>query len=418
MSPVKTKYIISSFLFICLALQASGKSEADTLTVNINYSGKTSWPDYPVVISLKDYPWVSCVSVCFDNKELPCQLDDLDGDGIYDEMCFLANLKRKGNYNYKVMLERRGVQKTYAPRTYAELLLKNPKIKEKNKQDLYLQQIEVGKNLKDSYHLLHHHGVAFENELIALRIYFDKRQTLDLYGKKHLGLESQETQFYTTKEQLQQGFGDDILWTGNTMGLGALRGWNDRKELMLEDVEHRGQRIVSQGPVRTIVEMTDRGWLWKKDERRICLTERYTLYAGHRDFSVEAWMNPEDERLRFTTGLMHISGAEELSDHKGLRGLWGKNWPTKDTTACKQETLGMGIFIPAEYLKEELACDSINDAYVLAPIKGHLKYYLTYSSDNETYGFHQAKDWFAYLKKWKEQLLCLPQVRIMGRHPR
>lgn len=78
----------------------------------------------------------------------------------------------------------------------------------------------------------------------------------------------------------------------------------------------------------------------------------------------------------------------------------------------------MGIYVPKDYLQEELACDSINNAYVLAPIMGHLKYYLTYSSGNEMYGFHQAKDWFAYLKKWKEQLLCLPQVRIMGRHPR
>lgn len=415
---MKTRFVLCSFLFISLALHASKKPDTETFTVNIKYSGKLSLSNYPVVVSLKGYPWVSCSSVYFNDKELPSQLDDLDGDGINDEMCFLAELKGGQSYNYKVVLKKQGTQKTYASRTYAELLLRNPKIKEKNKQDLYIQQIEVGKELKDSYHLLHHHGVAFENELIALRIYFDKRQTLDLYGKKRLGLELHETQFYTTKEQSLQGFGDDILWTGNSMGLGALRGWDGRKEQMLEDVAYRGQRIVTQGPVRTIIELTDRGWLWKSGERRICLTERYTLYAGHRDLSVEAWINPEEKRLRFATGLMHISGAEKLSDHKGLRGLWGKNWPSKDTTACKLETLGMGIYVPKDYLQEELACDSINDAYVLAPIMGHLKYYLTYSSDNETYGFHQAQDWFAYLKKWKEQLFCLPQVRIMDRHPR
>ena len=157
---MKTRLVLCSFLFISLALHASKKPDTETFTVNIKYSGKLSLSNYPVVVSLKGYPWVSCSSVYFNDKELPSQLDDLDGDGINDEMCFLTELKGGQTYNYKVVLKKQGTQKTYASRTYAELLLRNPKIKEKNKQDLYIQQIEVGKELKDSYHLLHHHGVA------------------------------------------------------------------------------------------------------------------------------------------------------------------------------------------------------------------------------------------------------------------
>ena len=37
---------------------------------------------------------------------------------------------------------------------------------------------------KDTYHSLHHHGVAVESELMAYRIYFDKKQTIDPYCKK------------------------------------------------------------------------------------------------------------------------------------------------------------------------------------------------------------------------------------------
>ena len=142
---MKTRFVLCSFLFISLALHASKKPDTDTFTVNIKYSGKLSLSNYPVVVSLKGYPWVSCSSVYFNDKELPSQLDDLDGDGINDEMCFLAELKGGQTYNYKVVLKKQGTQKTYASRTYAELLLRNPKIKEKNKQDLYIQQIEVGK---------------------------------------------------------------------------------------------------------------------------------------------------------------------------------------------------------------------------------------------------------------------------------
>ena len=70
--------------------------------------------------------------------------------------------------------------------------------------------------------------------MIALRIYFDKRQTLDLYGKKRKGLEIKDTQFYPDKQQLLDGYGDDILWAGNALGLGALRGWIDSKEQLLK----------------------------------------------------------------------------------------------------------------------------------------------------------------------------------------
>ena len=36
----------------------------------------------------------------------------------------------------------------------------------------------------DTYHQLHHHGVAIESDLMAYRIYFDKKQTIDIYAKR------------------------------------------------------------------------------------------------------------------------------------------------------------------------------------------------------------------------------------------
>ena len=391
-------------LNLFISLGSMSKPSIDTLTVLVTCPKLDYVGDYPVIISLKDYPSVTRSIVYSDNIELPSQLDDLDGDGINDELCFFVNVKKKQKYSFKVVLEKNSEPKRYSPHTYAELLLKNPKIKEKNKQDLFIQQIVVGKDLDDSFRLLHHHGVAFENELIALRIYFDKRQTLDLYGKKRKGLEIKDTQFYPNKQQLLDGYGDDILWAGNALGLGALRGWIDSKEQLLDDVEYRGQRIVCQGPIRTIVEVTDKGWLWKKGENRINLKQRFTLYAGCRDVIFEAWLNPSNDSIRFFTGLQHLLNGKEYSNHEGLRGNWGKSCNPTDSIMAHAQTLGMGIFVPDEYLCQEMPCDSLNDAFIIAPQNGYLRYYLTYSSDKESYGFHQAQSWFSYLKRWKELL--------------
>ena len=404
-------------LNLFISLGSMSKPSIDTLTVLVTCPKLDYVGDYPVIVSLKDYPSVTRSIVYSDNTELTSQLDDLDGDGINDELCFFANVKKKQKYSFQVILEKDGEPKIYSPHTYAELLLKNPKIKEKNKQDLFIQQIVVGKDLDDSFHLLHHHGVAFENELIALRIYFDKRQTLDLYGKKRKGLEIKDTQFYPDKQQLLDGYGDDILWAGNALGLGALRGWIDSKEQLLDDVEYRGQRIVCQGPIRTIVEVTDKGWLWKKGENRISLKQRFTLYAGSRDVIFEAWLNPLNDSIRFFTGLQHLLNGREYSDHEGLRGNWGKSCNPTDSIMAHAQTLGMGIFVPDEYLCQEMPCDSLNDAFIIAPQNGYLRYYLTYSSDKESYGFHQAQIWFSYLRRWKELLAHPIRVDVICKNP-
>jgi len=107
---------------------------------------------------------------------------------------------------------------------------------------------------------MNHHGVAFENELLCMRVYFDHRQTVDLYGKISKRLELKDTQFYPDAEQKANGYGDDVLWVGTSYGLGALRGWNGTKQTMLNDVDRRSQRVIASGPLRTIVEIEDRGW--------------------------------------------------------------------------------------------------------------------------------------------------------------
>ena len=150
--------------------------------------------------------------------------------------------------------------------------------------------------------------------------------------------------------------------------------------------------------------MTDKGWLWKKGENRINLKQRFTLYAGCRDVIFEAWLNPSNDSIRFFTGLQHLLNGKEYSDHEGLRGNWGKSCNPTDSIMAHAQTLGMGIFVPDEYLCQEMPCDSLNDAFIIAPQNGYLRYYLTYSSDKESYGFHQAQSWFPYLKRWKELL--------------
>ena len=378
------------------------------VTLEVQMKNPSSWErkDVPVVINLAEYGDVKSALVQIDGQEIPCQLDDLNQDGVFDELAFVANIGKKAQKTALVTFFDIGTPREYTPRTYAEMVMRNGKVKEKNKHDIYISSITIDKETanSNSYNVLHHHGVAFESELIAMRIYLDQRQTIDLYGKFHQGLELKETQFYTSEEQKKQGYGDDVLWVGNTFGLGALRGWDGNAPTMLADVAHRTQRILAKGPVRTIVEVEDKGWKMFPTSSPVNMTIRYTLYAGHRDFDVDVTFNRPVPELQFSTGIINVKNSEEFTDKDGLRACWGTDWPSSDTLNWKRETVGLAVCIPAKYRVSEQPANLDNYAYVVKAVNGKLHYTLAYTSDNEDFGYHSSKAWFDFVKVWKKEL--------------
>jgi hypothetical protein len=205
------KSTISIWLLASAALPLMAQK---TIEVSVSNPSSQERSDQPVILQLSRYgqDFRSALVTC-DGKEIPCQLDDLDQDEVFDELCFLADLGKKEQKRYLVTLSNEGTPRSYPTRVYAELLVRNTQDKklQKNQHNNFLESITARGDAADTYHILHHHGVAFESELNGIRIYFDARQTLDLYGKYQQRLELKDTQFYTSDTQKQQGYGDDVL---------------------------------------------------------------------------------------------------------------------------------------------------------------------------------------------------------------
>ena len=381
----------------------------ETFNVSAKNTAALAKADVPVVLKLKEYATetskVKSAMVTINGAEVPCQLDDIDRDGIYDELCFLTDLKKHEKKLFTVTLYDDGKPREYAPRTYSELLLRNPKVKIKNKHNIYLKEMTVDRGV-DPYQSVHHHGIAFESELVAFRIYFDHRQTVDAYGKFHKQLEIKDTQFYTDADQKAAGYGDDVLWVGSSYGVGALRGWDGTNQLMLEDVDSRTQRVIAQGPVRSIIELVDENWRPTPSAKPVTMTTRYTIYGGHRDVDVDIFFNHTAKDYEFATGIINVKGSKEFSDNEGLRGCWGSDWPVgvKDTAGHKIETVGLGIIIPKKYIRKEMPADKVNYTYVVGTDNDELHYKYIFASDNEDFGVHSAEDWFKLLKAWKKEI--------------
>lgn len=397
---------MKTFSAICLALLAGGLSasaqgQEKKIEVIVENPWNAEKVDEPVVIDLSSLGagfTVKSATVFDGTNEIPSQLDDMNGDTRADELAFVINLPASGKKTLNVTLSSLKSDKTYPARVYAEMLFRTSK---KNK---YAKGYAIyADGASDTYNVQHHHGAAFESELVAYRIYFNEKQTTDLYGKFHKGLELEESQFYPTDEQLKRGFGDDVIKVNSSCGAGTLRGWDGTQSTLIKPIAVRGQRILASGPVRTIVDAEVKGWQYQNKE--LNMINRYTLYAGHRDAQVDVLFDAPLDKEVFCTGVQNITGhADMFSDHNGLVASWGTDWPVNDTVKYKKETVGLATYIPKKYVVKETS-DKENFLYTIsAPGKSSFRYYTSFTSCKETFGYPDKEKWFAYVQEWKKAL--------------
>lgn len=406
---------MKTFSAICLALLAGGLSasaqgQEKKIEVIVENPWNAEKVDEPVVIDLSSLGagfTVKSATVFDGTNEIPSQLDDMNGDTRADELAFVINLPASGKKILNVTLSSLKSDKTYPARVYAEMLFRTSK---KNK---YAKGYAIyADGASDTYNVQHHHGAAFESELVAYRIYFNEKQTTDLYGKFHKGLELEESQFYPTDEQLKRGFGDDVIKVNSSCGAGTLRGWDGTQSTLIKPVAVRGQRILASGPVRTIVDAEVKGWQYQNKE--LNMINRYTLYAGHRDAQVDVLFDAPLDKEVFCTGVQNITGhADMFSDHNGLVASWGTDWPVNDTVKYKKETVGLATYIPKKYVVKETS-DKENFLYTIsAPGKSSFRYYTSFTSCKETFGYPDKEKWFAYVQEWKKALEQLVKITVV-----
>jgi unsaturated chondroitin disaccharide hydrolase len=272
--------------------------------------------------------------------ELPSQADDLDGDNKYDELVFQIELKPKQTrivtiaYGETATMQR--LRSDYPKRTAAKFTMKFD-------------------------------GLAWESEANAWRIYFDKRNAIDFYGKRRPGL---YLEMFGAPEYVyhwESPLGRDIYRIGDAIGIGAVAALVDGKVVKVSDVAERKWRIISAGPVRVIVELTYKGW--KVGGREVNLTSRMTQWAGKHGFEHSVTAEGADG-LTLVTGIVRQPGLQEsvfqptASEPALVRAWWGhqveeEGPPATAIHMLPDQNLGLAIIAPGRESKV-VADDPIN----------------------------------------------------------
>ncbi len=362
----------------------------------------------PVVLPLKEYGDVKTANV-YGSHDIPFQLDDLDGDGVADELVFLLNIDAGYTKHIKVTLNDTIGPQTFEPKSRAYI-----KLRDERKKHPEVTSVTYPGNSDNNtiYNTVYGHGVVMENLPNAWRIYVDNRQSIDLYGKKNnKALELEETGFYTTPEQYAEGYGRDILWAGKSVAAGSFRGLTDGQPATIDTVTSRTQRILASGSVRSIIEVEDKGWII--NGKKVDMTQRYTQYGTNPWFIVEVELDGPGADQVFCSGVQKVGedGGSGFIGENGLAGSWGTNIPEKKYPELA-ETLGIGIQAePANVVA--MREDDLNYLVELKPDRhGKIRYYVNFVSAMEKKAPKDLDEWRSRLQDWSKVMLVTYPMEI------
>ncbi len=298
-----------------------------------------------------------------ETTELPSQADDLDGDRKLDELAFQIDLlpgqTRIVTIAYGDAATIARLRSNYAPQTHAKFT--------------------IG-----------FEGLGWESNLNAWRIYFDKRNAIDLFGKRRPGLYLELFGQPEYNYHEESPFGRDIYKIGDALGIGAVGVLVDGKVVKVADVSERSWRIVSTGPVRAIVEVGYKGW--NINGRQVDLTSRMTIWAGERGFEHRI-TSKNAEGLTFVTGLPRKPGLSEITsaDVGGtsrIVGNWGHQVLHTGATATESladQNLGLVLLLPAETLpRNATLLSNADNVLAVVPLEnGAAHWYVSAAWDQE-----------------------------------
>lgn len=246
------------------------------------------------------------------------------------------------------------------------------------------------------YDAIYGHGAVIENPWVAYRVYMDNRQSLDLYVKQTPQIELDVTGFYTTPEQLAQGYGIDVLWAGKSIAAGSFRGWNGSEPMTIDTVAARTQKVLDKSTIQVI----DKDWI--HNGHPIQMTQTYSVKPDSRDLFVEIQLEGYQPDEVFCTGIQKLENYNEgFINADGRAASWGSNIPDKGHPEVVEQ-VGLGIIVdPANVISTQES--DLNYLVLVRPdSEGKIRYRVIAAGDREKSGFKSFKEWSDYIKSLKQ----------------
>lgn len=272
-----------------------------------------------------------------DGQVIPSQVDDLDGDGIWDEVVLLLDFSASETIKVNAELILADEYPQFEIRTNLSLKIKQ--------EDGSYKEFDNYRALpcSDGFEVIAMaESVSWENDKIAFRNYFDCRNVKDLFGKLLPGmiLDKIGTPEMGSYHNLSD-WGMDVLHCGSSLGSGGLAILKNDSLFRLGSTEVYEYQKIVEGPVRSIFELRYSGW--NVNGEMMEAVERITIYPGKYWFESDVSINGCAEGDQIVTGIVTSHLKREPFEFKaGNFQCIG----THDIQSLNKDELGMAVLVP------------------------------------------------------------------------
>lgn len=345
-----------------------------------------------------------------DNKQLPVQFDDLDRDGVWDEMVFqytfgpeektkvyLSATDKKsdaGTARAHVRLRKKTAAGNYGPMLVHDTMPYRLPANDFNKVPIPYYQTE---------------GPAWENDKVAFRLYFDVRNAKDLFGKTTgkmmmdtVGVEG-DIHYHKRAD-----WGMDILKVGKSLGAGSIAiqtPYNGKDTLVRlggDSLLQATYERIADGPVRAILKM-HYDVKFPGATAPSGITEEISIWGGQYFYESHVSATGLPAGTQLVTGIVNLHSKKAVTTNTAGCDMEY----TYDVQSENNDKLGMGILVPDSYFDKFGA--STNDS--LADIQhtytvtekpsgndlGTFRFYFGWEPTNKM--FTSEEGFAAYLKQ-------------------
>jgi len=245
------------------------------------------------------------------NQEIPCQLDDINNDGVGDEIAMIMDMEPK---------EKKRIMIRYSPESPES------------------RTVTLG-HKKRTRVAIHpeYEGIGWESEIIGYRLYPDQRNSISIFGKEKPGLSldsfAKNMALSNTKV---------VLDGGESVGCGGFGLWYENKLIKPDKDVLRYTRVVADGPVRSVAQVIYDSWIIGDKSLRVTAT--YSIFAGQRWSTGNIKIARADGPMKIASGLTKLKNATLTKNEKnGFFYTYG-------TQSKFNDNLGMALIYPTESL--------------------------------------------------------------------
>ncbi|MEO8400062.1 MAG: DUF4861 domain-containing protein [Ignavibacteriaceae bacterium] len=404
---IKLSILIALFFIVFFVFKKNYSQDSlSAFSITVENDLNEERTDEIVEINIKDlkakYPGfnVNAFLVKEGEKEIPSQLEDINGDGKNDKILFLASFKPNETKKIEINFSEPGkIKKEYPKRTQAQLgVKKDYQLKNGYYTGGKFENADSAVVPKDHFAhdaLYRFEGPGWESDLVAYRFYLDSRNRTDIFGKKTNELVLQKVGVNDlvsdSKETYTQmlDWGMDIFKVGETLGIGSFAAWIDGKVLTVSDVEKITAKISVDGIIRS--DVYTKYLNWKINNKTTDLFSNLSISAGSRLTKVNLNLsNP----VEMCAGLAKHENTNFITSNDnelqfGYIGLYGSQ-------SLSGDSLGIALFYKKNDLNK-VTEDSLSNIVVFKKDKKNIEYYFAAAWQSEPDGITSQRDFKKYL---------------------